>query len=834
MAFQMRLVKVSSLTSARQVAARPAVARPRRQCVRAESPKNDQYNEPGPRPAGAPHESEGPTKGPASPRFQATEANYHPAGDSPKRGDVFPTVQSAVESAGNDAKVRADEAWEKMPTADEAQQQGKQPRRAKMDKERTSVENMVSDSEDMLPDNPISIDEDIIHSSKPFIKQLYKETAGTHDYSDMSSEEESEFKGGPSVADAVSDADDMLPDDPVDMDEEMILPQRPSIKAGGDPTDSPKAPQRDAIPGSAEQPSPPPPDTSERAQRMAEVEADVTGMGSNKQGSKEREGVGEGNKGAGGAEDATTSEKQAAEARAGLAATCWGRYEGILQAIDTLAAEEESPGRPKDSSAGAGQAAREESLNGGGEDGGDDELTREALSTMQPGDIMPRPGDKYLPHSMKPHERPDQGPAARLNKPHSGPFKQTVTTPPSTAGLMPAASAPRSPSGRMVARAEPQQADSRAPGAADAADTVKLDNYNDQMELSAVPGGDQAVSGSDLETKALDTDDQAGVGVDDEELFPIEKDALKGSDAMYYFKSDDKPSLQEASPPKAEQQSSFRAAMETVEGSLKPQQEQPQQAKQSSRQQARGGDHKKQDRAEEPRRESVIRSLQNQANHLASPAQQQQHRHHRPNPLQATQTAAREAQQQLSSTASRTVEVALGRSALLGLASSLVSEVLTNQSVLSQLLGRYEGGLQVEHPVHLAQQAAMVVVLACLALTAGEELATWRLAPSWKLLGLGPGAQVGRAVVCAGDGDGDGPSWKLLGLGPGAQLLVLVPVLVLGLGMGMAPSWKLLGLGPGAQLWLGRLGMLVFAALLVSESLHSNRPAFSTLFYTFF
>ncbi len=48
--------------------------------------------------------------------------------------------------------------------------------------------------------------------------------------------------------------------------------------------------------------------------------------------------------------------------------------------------------------------------------------------------------------------------------------------------------------------------------------------------------------------------------------------------------------------------------------------------------------------------------------------------------------------------------------------------------------------------MHLAQQAAMVVALACLALTAGEELATWRLAPSWKLLGLGPGAQVRAAV----------------------------------------------------------------------------------------
>ncbi len=38
------------------------------------------------------------------------------------------------------------------------------------------------------------------------------------------------------------------------------------------------------------------------------------------------------------------------------------------------------------------------------------------------------------------------------------------------------------------------------------------------------------------------------LAVDDEELFPIEKEALKGSDAMYYFKSDDKPSLQGRSP----------------------------------------------------------------------------------------------------------------------------------------------------------------------------------------------------------------------------------------------------------------------------------------------
>ena len=68
------------------------------------------------------------------------------------------------------------------------------------------------------------------------------------------------------------------------------------------------------------------------------------------------------------------------------------RFEGILQAIDTLAAEEQQSHSPDEASASAGQsAAREEGAKGRGEEGGEGELTREALSTMQPGDIMPRP-----------------------------------------------------------------------------------------------------------------------------------------------------------------------------------------------------------------------------------------------------------------------------------------------------------------------------------------------------------------------------------------------------------------------------------------------------------
>ncbi len=66
------------------------------------------------------------------------------------------------------------------------------------------------------------------------------------------------------------------------------------------------------------------------------------------------------------------------------------RYEGILQAIDALKEEEEQGGHGAEAEGsakpqGPPQAARNEP----GE--GRDVLTEEALSTMQPGDVMPRP-----------------------------------------------------------------------------------------------------------------------------------------------------------------------------------------------------------------------------------------------------------------------------------------------------------------------------------------------------------------------------------------------------------------------------------------------------------
>lgn len=140
------------------------------------------------------------------------------------------------------------------------------------------------------------------------------------------------------------------------------------------------------------------------------------------------------------------------------------RLEGILQAIDALNAEEAE---------GHGQHAQHSQQAKGGTVGKEgpqaaDPLTEEALSTMQPGDVMPRPvrarsnpylrqcgpafrlpvsgkcpagwcqaaataeaglclcgssaaqGEKHLPpggtQSLRPGPRPDHGPAARLNK----------------------------------------------------------------------------------------------------------------------------------------------------------------------------------------------------------------------------------------------------------------------------------------------------------------------------------------------------------------------------------------------------------------------------------
>jgi hypothetical protein len=53
-------------------------------------------------------------------------------------------------------------------------------------------------------------------------------------------------------------------------------------------------------------------------------------------------------------------------------------------------------------------------------------------------------------------------------------------------------------------------------------------------------------------------------------------------------------------------------------------------------------------------------------------------------------------------------------------------------------------------------------------------------------------------------------------------------------GSGTSPRWNPLRLPPLVQLWTGRAAMLLFVFLLAYETVHGNRPAFSTLFYLWF
>lgn len=121
----------------------------------------------------------------------------------------------------------------------------------------------------------------------------------------------------------------------------------------------------------------------------------------------------------------------------------------------------------------------------------------------------------------------------------------------------------------------------------------------------------------------------------------------------------------------------------------------------------------------------------------------------------------------------RIFEIAAGRSAVIGLVAAIVSELVTQQAVLSQLWGRYEGNQLVESPLHQASTAALGVLIACAIVTVVERVVGGAAPPT-------------------------------------------------------APFFRL---QPWTQIWLGRLSMLLLVGLLAYETLHSNRPALGSLFY---
>jgi hypothetical protein len=143
--------------------------------------------------------------------------------------------------------------------------------------------------------------------------------------------------------------------------------------------------------------------------------------------------------------------------------------------------------------------------------------------------------------------------------------------------------------------------------------------------------------------------------------------------------------------------------------------------------------------------------------------------------LQQRQLAAEALKQtQPRVTAVRVLEVASGRAAAVGLVTAFLSEVFYGQSVLSQLLGRFEGAQQVEFAVPQARTAASLV-LALAAIVTTLEVFLFRKSP---------------------------------------------------------PAMRWLGISKTMQLWSGRAAMAAFALIILYETMHSNRPVVP-FFYLF-
>jgi hypothetical protein len=119
-------------------------------------------------------------------------------------------------------------------------------------------------------------------------------------------------------------------------------------------------------------------------------------------------------------------------------------------------------------------------------------------------------------------------------------------------------------------------------------------------------------------------------------------------------------------------------------------------------------------------------------------------------------------------TMARILEITAGRAAAIGVFAAVGSEILLGQSVLSQLLGRWEGFRQVEPVISQSRTLALACFALCLGITATETLFS----------GAAP------------------------------------------------PAGKYFGFGPKQQIWAGRMAMFAFLGLVVYEIMHSNRPMF--------
>lgn len=150
-------------------------------------------------------------------------------------------------------------------------------------------------------------------------------------------------------------------------------------------------------------------------------------------------------------------------------------------------------------------------------------------------------------------------------------------------------------------------------------------------------------------------------------------------------------------------------------------------------------------------------------------------------------------------------------------------------------------------PPLLSTLAPYAVLAAAALLTIVERAVSNSQVPRWRVLGLSPTAQARLCTPCSCHNVALPPEVHKTRKPAGSLPHVVVVHLRASLAWrGCLPSAHPVGLHRSLsscfagllvfpsfhlQVWLGRSAMLLFALLLAYETVHSNRPAFGTLFY---
>ncbi|KAL4854275.1 Serine/threonine-protein kinase AFC3 [Chlorella vulgaris] len=494
------------------------------------------------------------------------------------------------------------------------------------------------------------------------------------------------------------------------------------------------------------------------------------------------------------------------------------RYQGILQAMDSLqgqppgtalprggASDDEgrlqpSPAAVQLATGGQGMDAEQRRFEelrrsvaklGVGDEAADlirqsyegRDLRAEAHATIDPADGMPRPGNRYLPpHAVPPRKPVAAAMAARLGDAHNRPHLKQRHGLPSLA-----APGGSSCSGKETLVTGAAVAPFSAPQPGQDGSSQEID-----VELEAMRGTDAMYYSAEHASSPAAVERVGGSGggsgrntaTPDE--YDMEGDALRGTDAMFYFSTPVTGSRSGGR--EATQRGAVWAALngskeEAQQGGRTPSEAPDKAAKGSGGKQgdngkqgdtgraahggnaaaAQAGSVQGQQELPQQRLGSLAKSrekrgsgsLEPQSSPLpgslreAHPEAQMGGKGRAGGHGVASREAVRQQPRGPGMGLLGVAEAAAGRAAAVGLASAVFTELLTRQSVLSQLLGRWEGPRQVEFALPTCQALAAAVLIGAAVLSVTERLSGSGISPRWNPLRLPPLVQLwtGRAAM---------------------------------------------------------------------------------------